>query len=353
MEHTTTISHGSMAAPVRQRQPFVTIHVNDFSPVIPFCQDVTGLRMKLGCIENVNNQDCVLFIEGTEMRYNLHENERLLCILSEDDTFIQAVARVQYRDDDFVFLDSGSMHIIYDGVFRFYRNGTLEFELKNGEKFFFHLSDRGNPFVFASHGVALDAEGYLKTPDDSFHRYNKWNSHYYTEPFPVEKQYIFSMYKGRAGITLDRKVVYEEEYIQGIPDPVVAISLSWAGLWALTSKGQVYLADVDNNPEAVLIAENATTISSNAYERNFVYADRSGDLHVYNCSDFRLKTENDHTYLCSYYEKKKAYVPKILRPGRGRIIEICVHEGEAAFRCLHGGRDIIRLSDGRSVHSKW
>ena len=348
MEHSIDIP-----VPAEKGRAYTAIHVDEFSPVIPFCRDVTGQRMKLGCIENFSNLDCVLFIVGTQLRYHLHENERLLCILSEDDAFVQAIARVQYREGDFVFLDGDNMHILYDGSFRFYRNGTLEFELKNDETFFFHLSDRGNPFVFADHGVAVDADGYLKTPDDSSHRYNKWNSHYYTEPFPEEKQYIFAMYKGRAGITLDRKVVYEDEYIHGIPDPVVAISLSWAGLWALTTKGQIYLTDVENNLEAVLVAENAAAISSSVYERNFVYADTEGDLHVYNCSDFCLKTEGDQTYLCPYYEKKKEYVPKVFHPGRGRISEICVHEGEAAFLCLHGGSSIICLSDGRPVHDNW
>ena len=336
-----------------KRRAYTTIHVDKFSPWIPFCRDVTGKRMKLGCIENVSNQDCVLFIEGTEMRYNLHENERLLCILSEDDAFIQAVARVQYRGDEFVFLDSDSMHIIYDGIFRFYRNGTLEFELKSDEKFFFHLSDRGNPFVFADHDVAIDTEGYLKTPDDRFHRYNKWNSHYYTEPFPVEKQYIFAMYKGRAGITLDRKVVYEEDYLQGIPDPAVAIALSWAGLWVLTAKGQIYLADVEHSLEAVLIAENAVAISSHCYERYFVFADTNGDLYVYNCGNFRLEAEDARACLCLANDKEEEYVPKVLHPGRGRISEICVYEEELAFRCLHGGRGVIRLLDGRSVHENW
>lgn len=348
MESTATIPQESLASPAIHRHPFVTIHVSGFSPVIPFCRDVTGRRMKLGCIENISNQDCVLFIDGTELRYNLRRNERIMCILSEDDAFVQAVARVQYRDG-FVFLDSDSMHILYDGIFRFYRSGMLELELKNGEKFFFHLSDRGNPFVFADHGVAIDEEGYLKTPDDSYHRYNKWNMHYYSEPFPDEKQYIFALEKGRAGITLDRKAVYEEEYIRGIPDPVVALSLSYAGLWALTTKGQVYLADVENSLEAVLIAEHIVAISPNAYERYFVCANTEGNLHVYNCSDFRLKKENNRTYLCPYYGRGKEYLPKTLRPGRGRISEICVHEGEAAFRCLHGGTSVIYLSDGKSV----
>lgn len=351
MEHTSDISQKTLCVSAQNGRAYTTIHVDGFSPVIPFASNVK--HMKMGCIENVSNQDCVLFIEDTEMRYNLHKNERLLCILSEDDAFVLAIARIQCRDGDFVFLDSDSMHIIYDGIFRFYRNGTLEFELKNDEKFFFHLSDRGNPFVFADHDVAIDTDGYLKTPDDSFHRYNKWNSHYYKELFPEEKQYIFAMYKGRAGITLDRKVVYEEEYILGIPDPAVAISLSWAGLWVLTTKGQIYLIDVENNLEAVLVAENAASISSSAYERNFVYADTKGDLYVYNCSDFRLKAEGDRTNLCPYYEKKKEYVPKVLHPGRGRISELCVHEGEVAFRCLHGGHDTIRLSDGRAVRSNW
>jgi len=85
MEHTATIPQESPSTHVRRRQSFVTIHVTGFSPVIPFCRDVTGQRMKLGCIENLNHQDCVLFIDGTEMRYNLHKNERLLCILAEDD----------------------------------------------------------------------------------------------------------------------------------------------------------------------------------------------------------------------------------------------------------------------------
>lgn len=352
MDHTSTIPHEYLPAPIRHRHPFETIHVSGFSPAIPFCRDLTGKRMKLGCLENVDNQDCILFVEGTEIRYNLHKNERFVCLLSTDDEFVMAVNRIQYRDG-FVFLDSDSMHIIYDGIFRFYRNGMLEFELKDDQKFFFHLSDRGNPFVFADHGLVIDSEGYLKTPDDSYHRYNKWNTHYYTEPFPDEKQYIFALDKGRAGITFDRKVVYEEDYIRGIPDPVVAISLSFAGLWALTTKGQVYLADVKNSLEAVLTAQNAVAISSHCYERYFVFADTKGDLHVYNCSDFCLKAENDRTYLCQYYENGKEYVPKKLHPGRGRISEICVHEGEAAFRCLHGGIDMIDLSYGRSVYKKW
>ena len=338
-------SKTSLCPSVTGKYSYSTISVDEFSPVIPFCCDVTGKHMKLGSIENVSDHSCVLFIEGTEMRYHLFKNDCLLCVLTEDQEFVRAIGRVQFRDDEFIILDNNNMHIVYDGCFRFYRNGTLEIALKGGETISFRLSDQGNPFVFASHGVAIDSEGYLKTLDDTFHRYHKWHRNGFVEPYPKEEQYIFSMYKGRAGITLDRKVVYDGEFITGIADPVVDISLSWAGIWALTTKGQIYLADVKECFEAVLIAENATAISDSIYEQYFIFADREGYFHIFDCSQCFLESGERKTYLRSRDGEEKKYIPKKLRSGKGRISELCVHGGKVAFRSLNGENNILRISD--------
>lgn len=319
------------------------IAVDEFSPVIPFCSDVTGKHMKLGGIENVSDHSCVLFIEGTEMRYHLFRNDILLCVLTEDQEFVRAINRVQFRDDKFVILDSNNMNIVYDDCFRFYRNGTLEFALKDNETISFRLSDQGNPFVFAGHGVAIDSDGYLKTSDDNSHRYHKWNKNDFVEPYPREKQYIFAMYKGRAGITLDRKVVYDGEYITGIADPVVDISLSWAGIWALTTKGKIYLANVKECFDAVLIAEHATAISDSVFEEYFIFSDRKGYFHIFDCGRCFLESGEDKTYLRSRYGDEKMYMPTELHSGKGRISELCVHGMQVAFRSLNGQTNILRI----------
>lgn len=333
-----------------QQPRWTVIPVDEFSPVVPFCQDVSEKTMKLGHIENINGHDCVVFLNGTVLRDNLRANDLLLCVLSEDNEVVRVVARVQYRNNEFVFLDSDNMHITYDEIFRFYRNGTLELTLKNDETFCLRYSDRGNPFVYASHGVAIDEKGYLQTTDDTFHRYNRWNTNYFVEPYPEEKKYLFAVCRGRAGITLARKAVYEDQYLTGIPDPVVDIALNSAGLWALTTKGQVYLADVEKSLEAVCVAEDAVAISNECYEQHFVYTDTVGNAYVYDCYAFRLKSDGEKKFLQAH--NRKEYAPKVFPLGRGRLSELCVHEGELAFRCLFGGRGIVSLYDGRPVGNR-
>ena len=333
---------------------YKVIAVREGDQEVPFAGNAASLKM--GCIENLSDHDIDVYVKdrgGTVVQLRLSPNDRIPCVLSESDAFARAVDFIQIREDTLTFLSSDNLYLLYDGDFRFYRDGRMEVEGPHG-MFRFGLSDYGNPYVYANHGAVIDTEGNVKAKEDS--RKN-WSRMTLLERCPQEHQYLYAMNanKERAGITFDRKAVYQGAYINGIDAPVMDISLCSTGLWVLTVKGQIYLVDVEKNLDAVLIAEGAVAISSGVYQRFFAFADASGDLHVYNCYHLKLITEEDGTYLAAEYErdKVKKYTPNVIHPNRGRISELCIHNEEVAVRYINGGRDILNLITGKSVRRKW
>jgi len=308
------------------------IEISEPTVTLPFCEDVTGKKMRL--VQFINTSKIFrqqIIVEKVDMRFGVPPQGFFCCVMCED-AFVQTIPMLKLNQHKAIIRDG---HTYYEFTEEGYSkhddreslisSDALEIDYEGNVlvgEYRFPFGTQGNPLVYVQNDIGIDTEGMPMFRRNEGHDWNK------------ECRIISAINYASLSIREDRQMIRN-----GLPilkrQKAVKILEDWHGwIVALFENGEVKVSK--SGKRWSKLAEHIISVST--YDDMLAVADKYGSIYIY-------KSDKKVWHECKKLHYENSYISEIAICGEKLALKFAdctfdIINWETNTSCIRG---IIRL----------